>query len=88
MTAKRGKKTGIKDNICMNCLGDFSDNEIYWVRKNDYQVLNCFDCIEEKGIIEFTPYLKPRKTGKKSDKKTEEIKTTPVKKNIKGKAKK
>ena len=54
--------------ICMNCLGEFAPKDIYWVSKNGYQALHCSSCIKEKGITEFIPYLKPRKTKTKVEK--------------------
>lgn len=71
-------------NICMSCLGDFTDKEVYWVKRNDfYQVLHCFNCLEEKGITEYIPYLKPRKKREKIEK----TEITVEKKTIKKKTK-
>jgi hypothetical protein len=65
------------DNICMSCIGTFADKDVFWVTKDiSHQVLYCLKCLKEKGITQFTPYLKPRK-------KKEKVETTVKKKTIK-----
>jgi hypothetical protein len=61
--------------ICMSCIGEFSPKEVYWIVRtvngrpeNSYKALHCLNCIEEKGIEEYEPYIKPRKTKTKVEK--------------------
>lgn len=58
MVRRYGMKT---ENICISCLGDFKDKDIYWVRKQDMYVLYCMDCIKKLGIENYNPYSKPKK---------------------------
>jgi len=50
-----------ENQICMSCLGEFPDKDIYWINRINCQVLHCLDCIEKKGIEKYIPYSKPRK---------------------------
>lgn len=73
------KKT---ENICHCCHEYISDKDSYWITKeNSYQLLHCMNCIKEKGIMEFYPYLKPRK-------KREKVETTKEKNTIRKKKEK
>lgn len=54
--------------ICMSCLDDFDGKEIYWVTKGNHQVLNCSNCMEKNGVVEYIPYVKPRKKKTKEEK--------------------
>lgn len=50
--------------ICMNCLNDFEEDEVFWVLKGGKKVLHCAKCLKEKKIVEFEPFSvkKKRKT--------------------------
>lgn len=48
-------------HICMSCLGEFDDKEVYWVYRTTYSVLHCENCLKENNVEKYIPYLKPRK---------------------------
>ena len=82
MTAKKINNC----NICLNCLNEFIDKEIYWVAANFgvMSVMHCMSCIEEKGITEYKPYLKPRKKREKKETTVEKKSIKSKKTNVKG----
>lgn len=47
--------------ICWSCIEDFDDKELYWVKREKFQVLHCLNCLEKNGVEKYTPYCKPRK---------------------------
>lgn len=47
--------------ICMNCLEFCEDKDIYWVHKDEHQVLYCKECIDKNKIDQYVPYVKVRK---------------------------
>lgn len=47
--------------ICMGCIIDFDEKDVYWILITDHKVLHCLKCIKEKGIKEYEPYILKKK---------------------------
>jgi len=48
--------------ICITCLNEFDDNEVYWSLKNNLcYLLYCMKCVNKNDITDYTPYSVKKK---------------------------